>query len=79
MAATEFIDRASRVLEEQVLEVKSILEMCDDCTPDSHMPSWLFVMRKKIIEIDMAVQDLQEQFHRHARPILTDFEKVNRR
>lgn len=76
MAATEFIDRAARELEERVLEIKSILEMCDQCAGDN-TPDWLFIMRKKIIGIDEAAQDVMAQFHQHARPILRDFERVN--
>lgn len=78
MAATEFIDQAARVLEESVLEAKSILEMCDQCAGDN-TPDWLFIMRKKIMAIDDAAQDVMAQFHQHARPLLRDLERATSR
>lgn len=76
MAATEFIDRAARDLEERILEVKTILDMCDECAGDTS-PNWLFIMRSKIIGIDAAAQDVMAQFHQHARPILRDIEPAS--
>jgi hypothetical protein len=51
MAETNFIATAQNELEEALMQLRSLIKMCDELAPADEPPEWLFVVGKYVTAV----------------------------
>jgi len=76
MAAIEVITEARRAMEDQVLDLVTLVKCMDSIAPDQ-TPVWLAVFFGRIIDLDTKVNAYMDAVHEHAMPVLRDMAVIS--
>jgi hypothetical protein len=77
MAATDFISSAGSKFEDALVQLRSLMAMCDQLATE-HPPEWLFVFNTHIAAVSETADAYISAVNHQAMPILRDVEKISK-
>lgn len=77
MAGMKSIDDARVPLEEECLQLTTLIAAFSDLAGESD-PPWLWLVRQRVAAVEERVQAYMTAVHEHARPVLNDMAKLTR-
>lgn len=77
MAGMKSIDAVRGVLEDELLELTSLVKVFSDLAGKDE-PPWLWLISSRMEKVEKLIYDYITAVHEHARPVLDDLEKVTR-